>query len=68
MAAAQPKQTIAATSMFMMVEEEEVLGIYCDIREHRFWTRKWEQDRDKRDECNTMYKFQQELLQVCTPI
>lgn len=58
------QQTTIAVGMFVMCEEEEAAAIICDIREHRFWTKKWTQERDERDVCNTMYKLQCELLQV----
>lgn len=61
---AHTKQTIMAQAMFVTFEDEEIMAIVLDMREHRFWTRSWTQERDESDECNTMYKLQCELLQV----
>lgn len=50
-------------AMFMM-DDEDFWMLYQNKRQHRFWTRTWCQARDDEHQNNTMYKLQQELLQV----
>lgn len=47
-------------AMFMVDDDEIEMG----KRRHKFWTRKWFLARNDDEQVNTMYKLQQELLQV----
>lgn len=49
--------------LFMM-DEEDLYMMYQNRQQHRFWTRTWCQSRDDEEQTNTIYKLQQELLQV----
>lgn len=59
------EQMILCGTVCFMFEEEEAVAIMTDVREHRYWTKKWTQEREESSDCNTTYKLQQELLQVC---
>lgn len=54
----------AATCQMMIYEEDDLLQSKKKRRTHRFWTRKWQQERDDPNNTNTIHKLQLELLQV----
>lgn len=54
----------AATCELMLYGEDECLVGMMAKRTHRFWTRKWQQERDDADNMNTIHKLQLELLEV----
>lgn len=54
----------AAACELMLYDEDEFLLGKMKRRTHRFWTRKWQQERDDPNNMNTIHKLQLELLEV----
>ena len=55
--------TAAAAAMCLLADEEDLVVNESLKRRHRFWTRSWTQEREEKEK-NTIYKLQQELLEV----
>lgn len=58
----------AVGCMMYMMDEEDMYMLSKKRRRHRFWTRTWFKARDDEHQINTMYKLQQELLQVSVSV